>query len=432
MVTQTKNLCQMTPARSFPVIPPGIDNKGPVGHVGPRNLNPGLKESAPPMKFATTAVLLLASSLTVMSGAVVSPALPGLEAAFAGQAAVAILTRMVLSAPALGVLLCGPWVGGLVDRLGRRQMLIAGFVLYGLGGTSGLYLPSLPALLAGRLVLGVGVAAVMTAATTLIADLTTGRERNRFLGIQAAFMGLGGLVFLTVGGWLADLGWRWPFGVYAVSFLLVPAAWSVLEKDPPAAPADRALDSPPAKVRHLYLAAFLGFALFFLLPVQLPFLLDRKLAASGSQIGLTLGLMTVLAAASSLAFSRLQPRLGSPGVLALTFGGMAPGLALLGLASSWPMTMLGAVVFGVGIGLLTPNLNTWTARLVSARQRGRALGNLNTATFLGQFLSPLIAAPILRAGVSLEHVFVWGGATAGLIALATAVFLGRLLEEGRH
>ena len=44
----------------------------------------------------------------------------------------AILTRMVLSAPALGVLLCGPWVGGLVDRLGRRQMLIAGFVLYGL------------------------------------------------------------------------------------------------------------------------------------------------------------------------------------------------------------------------------------------------------------------------------------------------------------
>ena len=93
------------------------------------------------------------------------------------------------------------------------------------------------------------------------------------------------------------------------------------------------------------------------------------------------------------------------------------GVALLGLASSWPMTMLGAVVFGVGIGLLTPNLNTWTARLVSARQRGRALGNLNTATFLGQFLSPLIAAPILRAGVSLEHVFVWGGATAGLIAL---------------
>jgi MFS family permease len=43
----------------------------------------------------------------------------------------------------------------------------------------------------------------------------------QFLGLQAAFMGLGGMVFLTLGGYLADLNWRLPFLIYLLAWLIL-------------------------------------------------------------------------------------------------------------------------------------------------------------------------------------------------------------------
>ena len=53
-------------------------------------------------------------------------------------------------------------------------MLVGSIVLFVLGGASGLLLDNLYAVLAGRVLLGVGLAGVMTSATTLIADYYTG------------------------------------------------------------------------------------------------------------------------------------------------------------------------------------------------------------------------------------------------------------------
>jgi MFS family permease len=50
-----------------------------------------------------------------------------------------------------------------------------------------------------RQVLGLAVAGVMVSATTLIADYYSGPARAAFMGLQAGFMGLGGVVFLTLG-----------------------------------------------------------------------------------------------------------------------------------------------------------------------------------------------------------------------------------------
>ncbi|MEM6611059.1 MAG: hypothetical protein AAF652_02180 [Cyanobacteria bacterium P01_C01_bin.72] len=53
-----------------------------------------------------------------------------------------------------------------------------------------------------RALLGLSVAGIMTGVTTIIADYYVGQKRANFMGLQAAFMGLGGVVFLSVGGLL--------------------------------------------------------------------------------------------------------------------------------------------------------------------------------------------------------------------------------------
>lgn len=373
------------------------------------------------MSAFSASTLLLASSLTVMAGAILAPALPGLKTAFAHEAGVELLARLVLTMPALAVALGAALMGWMVDRVGRRKVLLVGLVVYGAGGASGLFLDGLYAILAGRFVLGLGVAAVMTAATTLIADLTTGPARGRFMGLQAAFMGLGGLVFLALGGFLSDLDWRWPFAIYLSAFLLVPASLLSLPPGKPEAAGRGQVGRIPTAVWGLYALGLVGMLLFYMVPVQLPFLLSQRLQASGIGVGLALGVMTVIASTVSFFFSRLQRRFGSPAVLVATFAMMAPGLALVAWSSSWPGVLAGQAVFGVGVGLLLPNLNLWASELAPEAARGRVLGGLTTFIFLGQFLSPVVASPALSAGVSLGQLFYLCAGVAILFAIGSSL-----------
>ncbi|MEO0013265.1 MAG: Bacillibactin exporter, partial [Cyanobacteriota bacterium] len=157
------------------------------------------------------ATLLLTSTLTVMSGATIAPSLPAMQEYFADVPNSALLVRLVLTIPALFIAIGGLFAGQLVDRLGRKPLLIGSALLYGIAGSSGFILNSLGAILVGRALLGLSVAGIMTGVTTLIGDYYTGQTRANFMGLQAAFMGLGGVVFLSVGGFIADLNWRFPF-----------------------------------------------------------------------------------------------------------------------------------------------------------------------------------------------------------------------------
>ncbi len=144
-----------------------------------------------PNSLPIKATLLLTSTLTVMSGATIAPSLPAMQEYFADVENSALLVRLVLTIPALFIAIGGLFAGQLVDRIGRKPLLIASTLIYGLAGGSGLILNSLGTILIGRALLGLSVAGVMTGVTTLIADYYTGQKRANFMGLQAAFMGLG-------------------------------------------------------------------------------------------------------------------------------------------------------------------------------------------------------------------------------------------------
>jgi MFS family permease len=194
-----------------------------------------------PNASLTKATLLLVSTLTVMSGATIVPSLPAMQVQFSALPEVDLWVRLVLTIPALLIVVGSPVAGMIVDRLGRKPLLIDALLLYGLAGSSGFVLNSLFAILIGRALLGLAVAGIMVSATTLIADYYSGAYRATFMGLQAAFMGLGGVLFLSVGGVLADLNWRFPFLIYLLAWLLLPMAITALYEPP-----RRSVSSSPA------------------------------------------------------------------------------------------------------------------------------------------------------------------------------------------
>jgi MFS family permease len=108
--------------------------------------------------------LLVASALTVMAGATIAPSLPTMQARFVEVAHADLLVRLVLTLPALFVVIGAPLAGLMVDRWGRKPLLVVSLPLYGLAGSSGFFLESLSGILVGRALLGLAVAGIMTAA----------------------------------------------------------------------------------------------------------------------------------------------------------------------------------------------------------------------------------------------------------------------------
>jgi MFS family permease len=136
--------------------------------------------------------LLMTATLKIMANATISPALPALEASFAGDPGVAYLTRFLVSAPSLSVVLVAPFAGFAADRFGRGPLLVIGVVLFALAGSAGAYLPDLFSILISRLLLGVAVALTMTAQVALVGDLFAGARRSAFMGWQVAAVNFSG------------------------------------------------------------------------------------------------------------------------------------------------------------------------------------------------------------------------------------------------
>ena len=358
-----------------------------------------------------------------MSGATISPSLPAMQAAFSEAANADVWVRLVLTLPALFIVLGAPLAGVITDKLGRKPLLIASTVLYGLAGASGFVLESLWAILVGRAVLGLAVGGVMTSVTTLIGDYFEGKERANVLGLQGTFMNLGGILFLTLGGVLADMDWRMPFLIYLFAFVLLPLALYSLHEPKQIDDADDAAAAqlPWRLLGIIYGAGLVLMVIFYTIPVQLPFYLADSFGASGTLTGLAVATATLFGALSSAFYSRVSDYLGYVTILSLSFALMSVGYGLIGLASSLLTVMIGLAAAGLGLGLVLPNLNRWTSESVSATLRGRALSGITTATFLGQFLSPLATQPVADA-TSLAAMYV----ALGAVLLGLAVLFGLL------
>ena len=350
--------------------------------------------------FPIKATLLLTSTLTVMSGATISPSLPAMQEYFANVPNSELLVRLVLTIPALFIAIGGLFAGQLVDRIGRKPLLIASTLLYGIAGGSGFILNSLGTILIGRAILGLAVAGIMTGVTTLIADYYSGQKRINFMGLQAAFMGLGGVVFLSVGGFIADLNWRFPFLIYLSAWVIMLAI-AITLYEPKHEGNNQTKSSfttkpqmPIAVLAMIYGVALFYMMAFYLIPVQLPFYLQNLSNASASAAGLAIAASTLASSITSLRYGVVKERLGFVSIVVTAFAIAAIGYFIIGIASSYNAVLIGLIVAGLGFGLLMPNLNVWLSSIIPDSLRGRALGGLTTFFFLGQFLSPIVSQPI--------------------------------------
>lgn len=373
-------------------------------------------------------VLLVISTLPVMTGAVLSPALPALRTAFGGDGSAQTWARWALTTPALFTAVGAPLAGALADRTGRRPVLLGSLFLFAGSGSAGALLGSLPAITASRAVVGLAAGGIGTAATTLIVDYHDDAQ-SRVLGGQAAVMALSAMFYTVLGGLLTDVSWRAPFGVYLIGLVVVwPASALLPEPTSAAEPDDHSASSPAenasgrekgigwGRIGPLYGLAFLGLAVFNLIRVELPYALRAMGLQSGFWIAVVLSGGTVTGALASVGYDRIQVRIGPRGTLALALGLFAMGFGTIAAGGTPTTAIIGVALAGGGMGLLVPSLSDGVGKAAPQEMRGRLMGGLSTLRNMGRFASPLLAVPAV-VGTGASAPFAGGALISGALAL---------------
>jgi len=345
-------------------------------------------------KNLQTALLLIAT-LGIMSGITIVSSLPLISQTFSDIPNIEFLSKLMLTIPAIIIALFSPIAGHIVDRFGRLKPLYMGMFLFVMGGSSGFYLHDFYVILVGRAILGLGVSLIMTSSTALIGDYFSEELRHKFMSKQGMTTALGGIVFITAGGLLAQVHWSYPFAIYLIPILFVPFLLKSLYE--PAKHKHVADLEVEAKLLPVYLTAFFVMVLFYMMPTQFPYLIVNKLGGKPQTIGFVIASAMIFNALTSMQYAKIKARLSFLQIYASTFALFGVGLLIISQASSIAGLFFAIVPIGMGFGLLFVNTNAWFLSLVPAHKRGKAAGVLTSSFFLGQFASPILFEPIVSA-----------------------------------
>lgn len=370
-----------------------------------------------PDNLIVKSTLLLSSTLIILAAASIAPSLPAMQEYFADLDNAGLWVKMVVAIPSLFVLVGAPLTGIGVDYLGRKLILLVSVILFGIFGASGFFMPSIFWILVSRAGVGLATAGITTSVTTLIGDYYIGQKRVQVLGLQAAFIGIGAIIGLLLGGVLADIYWREPFLIHLLALLLLPLILFVIREPEKVVNKDQSLstedsettpnlpnqeqslmqsDVPKKLLLFIYGTALLGEVVLYSVPVHLPFYLQAMAGTNGKQNGLAIALTTLFFIIGSLVYVKVKERMSYMALVVLSLGLVGISYEIIGLAKNYVLVLFGLVVNGLGSGFLVPNLDSWLTAIVPGTYRGRAVGWLTASTFLGQFLSPIITQPLIE------------------------------------
>jgi EmrB/QacA subfamily drug resistance transporter len=184
-------------------------------------------------RWKTLAVLSLSLVIIGLDNTILNVALPTMQDEF--DASPSKLQWMVDSYLLVfaGLLLV---FGTLGDRLGRKLALQAGISIFGLASLGALVADSADQVIAVRALMGVGAALIMPATLSIIANVFSGEERGKAIGIWAALAAVGiGLGPLTGGLLLEWFDWSSVFLVnvpFAAAALLLGMRYVPESRDP--------------------------------------------------------------------------------------------------------------------------------------------------------------------------------------------------------
>jgi MFS family permease len=323
--------------------------------------------------------------------------------------------------------------GLLSDRIGRKTVIAAGLVLFGIGSVVAALATTIDGMILGRVLQGTG--AVGSAVLALVADLTREEVRTRAMAIVGMTIGLSFLLAIVLGPLIAAAA-----GVPAIFWLtaalavvgiaitvgVVPVpARLVRHGDAEAVPTLLARVVSDRELLRLDFAIFALHAILTASFLAVPVLLARSLHISGGRAWLVyLPVLIVSVAFMVPAIIVAEKRARMKEVFVAAIAVLAASLAALGFAGRMaPVTVAALVGFFTAFNVMEAMLPSLVTKTAPAGAKGTATGVYSSAQFLGIFVGGVAGGWALAAG-GVRGVFAFA-VVAALLWLLVALTMRR-------
>ncbi|WP_260598525.1 TCR/Tet family MFS transporter [Sphingomonas endolithica] len=371
------------------------------------------------MRFEHRAVpiVLAAVLIDTIGFGIVMPVLPSLITSL-GHVGIDDATRIagyMLLAFALAQFVAGPVLGNLSDRFGRRPVLIASMLAFGIDYALMALAPTLAWLFLGRVIAGIA-GAIYGPASSVIADVTPPDKRSAAFGYISAAFGIGFIIGPALGGLIAGLGPRAPFiaaallalGNAAIMMIAMPESLAREHRRPFRWRDAHIVGAFKPLFESRTAAPLLLVALIWQLAHQVylatwAFWATIRFDWSPGAIGISLAFVgLIMALVQALLVGPAIGRIGDHRALLVGLvSGAAGFFALAFVTAGWQTYAI--MVLASLSGFVGPALNGLLSRLVGPDRQGALQGGLGSLGSVAAIVSPLMMTQTLAAGV--EHGF---------------------------
>ena len=338
----------------------------------------------------------------------------------------------VFSAGLLGMALGGVLIAPFADRFGRKPLILTALALMSGGMIGSGFVTSVAALIATRIVVGIGIGTVLAAMAALAAEVAPARQQSLAVGlVQAGYPLAAVFTGLAVAELLPRTGWQ-PLLLHAgfITLVMLPLAALALPESRTAGSGERRATLPIAALFAgglarqsllLFTAIFMGLMILYII---VSWITNLAIAAGlSTQNGIYAGALynfgafvgTVLMSIVSVhvTLTRLIPALFAAAIVALLVFGAVP----------MPVGATLGVAFLIGITLQGGYNGIWplAAAIYPADRRATGIGWAVGIGRSGAVVGPAAAGSLLASGTPLPTLFALF--CVPLAIAATAVWL---------
>jgi MFS family permease len=374
---------------------------------------------------AVVATVALGAMLAPLNSTMIAVALPRIIDDFGSSVRAA---GWLVTSYLIALAVVQPFAGRLGDAFGRRTLMLAGLIGFGLASVGAAAAPDLPVLVCFRIAQAVSGAVVFPNGVALLQAVLPSARRGRGFGtVGSALAGSAALGPLVGGALIAGGGWRL---VFSANLPIVAAALALTWRYVPAARGSSGGGAPFLGAglwrTPRFAAASAGVAFsnlsFYSLLITTPVLLARRHGWSSGEIGLALAALSAPSAVLAPVGGRLSDHLGRRAPALAGNGLIAaatlplfldPGLAPAALVVCLALT-------GAGVGLSAASLQTSAVEAVAPAFAGSAAGMYSTSRYLGSIAGTAALGSLLTAhgsggyGAVFAMVFASGVASAAV------------------
>lgn len=373
---------------------------------------------------------ILSISVLILGAQAISPAMAGIIQAFPAVSVSAC--RMVISLPLLTLVLTTLVTGKLEGHFDKKAISLTGIAIYTIAGTASVFCTSFLMLVICRLIIGVGLGMFASYAVAFLSILFEGDKRRKMIGLQSTATNVGSLVLTTTAGILNTISWNTTFYIYLAGVIVFILVALFVPSFPPAK------DSETCKTGKMTTALwkvsignFLYFIAFFIVFSDFAVLIMASGLGSAQDSGTGLSLLNVSALIVSALYKQISGQLKkftAPVGICFT----AAGFLITGSASSLAMANFGALVIGMGFGVIMPHCYACAAASVDGPRQPLAAASQTFATNIASFCSAYALSFVLAAigGDVVEGTVFTGIGILMIVYAAAATVMAVIRKEG--